>query len=340
MTGLNMNEKIIMAHGSGGVFTGRLIREVFEASYGNEILDKMEDAAVVEGSKRLAFTTDSFVVRPLVYPGGDIGRLCVCGTVNDLCTRGAVPKYLSASFIIEEGMELELLKRIAKSMAETAREAGVKIVTGDTKVVEGNGGLFINTSGIGVFPESLPDEKIPGLKRIKAGDAVIVSGTLGDHHASVLSARLEGEGRILSDTAPLNNIAAGLIENGIDVHAMRDVTRGGLATVLSEMAEGSECEMEIKEESLPINKTVKAFAGMLGLDVLYMGCEGKMVIILPEEDCEKALGLIKSLKYGENAAVIGRVNAGKDGGRLILETGIGAKIGLGALAGEGLPRIC
>ena len=339
-----MEEKIIMAHGSGGKLTAELIREVFSGAYGNDTLSEMEDAAVVKVSERIAYTTDSFVVRPLQYPGGDIGRLAVCGTVNDLCVRGAVPKYLSAGFIIEEGLELGLLKSIAKSMAETAAEAGVRIVTGDTKVIEGNGGLYINTSGIGIYPEN---RRVPGTKNIEEGDAVIVTGTLGDHHASILSERLESVGKIASDTAPLCEVTEKLMnDESITVHAMRDVTRGGLATVLSEMAESSGCEIEIKEQSLPVNKTVKAFAGMLGLDVLYMGTEGKMVVILPKAHVDRALEIIRSCKYGENAVVIGEVikkSGGEDSakaGRLLLETSLGAKRVLTQMVGEGLPRIC
>ena len=338
-----MEDRIIMAHGSGGKLTAELIREVFSSAYGNDILTDMEDAAIISGTEKLAFTTDSFVVRPVEYPGGDIGRLAVCGTVNDLCARGALPKYLSAGFIIEEGLEKEKLKKIAKSMAEAAAEAGVKIVAGDTKVVEGGGGIYINTAGVGIYPDNYEKyaEKV-GVKNITPGDAVIVSGTIGDHHAAILSARLETEGVILSDTAPLTEMTARLMnEPGITVHAMRDVTRGGLATVLSEMAEGCGLDIEIKEESLPADKTVRAFAGLLGLDLLYMGCEGKMVVILPEAQAERALELIKGSRYGENAALIGRVeNSASGEGRLLLETKLGAKRRLDSMTGEGLPRIC
>ena len=229
--------KITMAHGSGGRETGKLIREIFEANFHNEVLDKMEDSAVVEGSGRLAMTTDSFVVDPLFFPGGDIGRLCVCGTVNDLLMSGAVPKYLTCGFIIEEGADGEALARIAASMAETAAEAGVLIVAGDTKVVEGKGGVFINTAGVGFLPEGV----CVSASACREGDAVLVSGFLGEHHAAILSSRMGIENEIRSDCAPLGEMVSALQQAGVRVHAMRDVTRGGLATVLSEFARSSGC---------------------------------------------------------------------------------------------------
>lgn len=335
--GKEADMKIVMAHGSGGDMTRQLIQEVFSHSYGNEYLSQMEDSTVLPGSGTIACTTDSFVVTPPVFPGGDIGRLAVCGTVNDLAMRGAVPKYLTCGFILEEGLETGLLKTIAESMAETAREAGVRIVAGDTKVVEGSGGLYINTAGIGF----VYDKDIQA-KRIQPGDAVLVSGTVGDHHAALLSARLDVGNGILSDAAPLNKEVAALLTAGLDIHAMRDVTRGGLATVLKELAEASGNSIEISEERIPVSPSVKSFAGLMGLEPVYMGNEGKMVVILPEKEAEAAVGILSETKYGKNAAVIGTVAGCKEGEapELTMTTAIGGVRILDILSGEGLPRIC
>lgn len=329
--------KIVMAHGSGGDMTRRLIDDIFSVNLGNEYLAQMEDSTVVPGYEKLAFTTDSFVVEPLVFPGGDIGRLAVCGTVNDLLMRGATPKYLSCGFILEEGLDMALLERTVKSMADTAKEAGVKIVTGDTKVVEGKGGMFISTSGIGFISGNEL-----GTLSIREGDAVIVSGTIGDHHAAVLSARMDVGNNILSDVAPLNKEVQALLSAGLHIHAMRDVTRGGLATILYELAEGSEKSIEIQEELLPVSPEVQGFAGLMGLEPVYMGNEGKMVVILPYEEAEKAVSMLAENKYGKNASIIGRVfNIDKKlTSPLTMKTRIGGTRVLGVLSGEGLPRIC
>lgn len=331
--------KITLAHGSGGQATKELIDEIFAKAFNNEILEQMEDSAVVTGNERLAMTTDSFVVTPLEFPGGDIGRLCICGTVNDLLMRGAVPKYITCGFILQEGAQTEQLERIVKSMAETAREAGVQIVAGDTKVIEGNGGIFINTAGVG-FIES--DVDISSA-RSKDGDVIIASGNMGDHHAAILAERMEIESPVVSDNAPLNDMVMNLLHGGIDVHVMRDVTRGGIATVLKELAEGGNCIMEIDEDAIPVSSQVKDFAGLLGLEPLYMGNEGKMIAIVPKNQAEQALAIIKNSKYGKEAAIIGRVikqAEQTDNGRLILRTSIGGRRNLEILQGEGLPRIC
>ena len=215
-------DKIIMEHGSGGRATGELIREIFEAQFHSDVLSEMEDAAVVPGDATIAMTTDSFVVTPLEFPGGDIGRLCICGTVNDLCMRGAVPKYITCGFILEEGADVATLRRIVKSMADTADEAGVKIVAGDTKVIEGNGGIYINTAGVGFVPKHI-DIKA---KNAKDDDVIIVSGNVGDHHATVLSQRMDIKNSIISDNAPLQEMVGALIKHKIPVHVLRDVTRG------------------------------------------------------------------------------------------------------------------
>ena len=330
--------KITMAHGSGGASTSELISNIFAKHFKNEVLDRMEDSAVVPGNSRIAVTTDSFVVTPYFFPGGDIGRLSVCGTVNDLLMSGAVPKYLTCGCILEEGMDMDDLDIIIESMAATADEAGIKIITGDTKVVEKRGdfgGIMINTSGVGFMPENVALSPAG----CKDGDALIISGNLGDHHAAILSGRMNIKNEIKSDNAPLGEMVSALISNGIRVHAMRDVTRGGLGTVLSEFANASECTIDIYQDKLPVSPAVKDFCKMLGLDPVYMGNEGKMICVVDGADADKALELIRSAKYGENACVIGNVST-KDKGKVILHTGIGGERIIGPLYGEGLPRIC
>jgi hydrogenase expression/formation protein HypE len=332
-------DKIIMEHGSGGRATGELIAEIFEQAFSNEVLSQMEDAAVVPGSGQIAMTTDSFVVTPLAFPGGDIGRLCICGTVNDLLMRGATPKYITCGFILEEGADVAQLRQIVSSMADTAREAGVAIVAGDTKVIEGSGGIYINTSGVGFVPEGVDIKAKNG----RPGDVILVSGNVGDHHAAILSQRMEIRNTIESDNAPLVEMVQNLLNNGIRVHVLRDVTRGGLATVLKELAVSSGQLFEIREDALPVDPQVRDFCGLLGLDPLYMGNEGKMVAIVAAEDAERALSLIQRAKYGANAAIIGEVKEPKteeERGRLIVKTRIGGRRSLDVLQGEGLPRIC
>jgi hydrogenase expression/formation protein HypE len=332
-------EKIIMEHGSGGRATAELIAEIFEQAFSNEVLSQMEDAAVVPGSGRIALTTDSFVVTPLTFPGGDIGRLSICGTVNDLLMRGASPKYITCGFILEEGASVAILRRIVASMAETAREAGVAIVAGDTKVIEGNGGIYINTAGVGFVPEGVDIRA----KNSAPGDVILVSGNVGDHHAAILSQRMGIANTIESDNAPLLEMVQNLLNGGVRVHVLRDVTRGGLATVLKELAVSSGQMFELREDALPVDPQVRDFCGLLGLDPLYMGNEGKMVAIVAAEDAERALSLIQSAKYGANARVIGEVQAPRTGdeqGRLTLRTRIGGRRSLDVLQGEGLPRIC
>lgn len=349
-------QRITMEHGSGGRATGELIGGIFAGAFHNEVLDRMEDSAVVPGSGRIAVTTDSFVVTPLIYRGGDIGRLCVCGTVNDLLMRGALPRYLTCGFILEEGLEVSLLEKIVQSMARTAEEAGVQIIAGDTKVVEGNGGLYINTTGVGFVPEGLDI----AADRAEAGDALLLSGTMGDHHAAILGERLMIDSDIESDNAPLCDIVRSLLDAGIEVHTLRDVTRGGLATVLKELAEASGKCFVVDEEAIPVSAKVRSFSGLLGLDPLYMGNEGKLVAIVPQEQAQRALEIMRGARYGENAAVIGAVKAGGAGpdagpshdagqgagmgiggvGELYVRTAIGGLRRMKVLQGEGLPRIC
>lgn len=338
---------ITMAHGSGGQATSELIDQIFAKAFDNSVLNQMEDSAIVDGYKRIAMTTDSFVVTPLEFPGGDIGRLCICGTVNDLLMRGAIPKYITCGFILQEGASINQLQRIVSSMAKTAKEAGVAIVAGDTKVVEGNGGIFINTAGVGFVPDDLNISA----SNCEDGDVVIVSGNLGDHHAAILQNRMEIENTIESDNAPLKDMVMNLIDGGITIHVLRDVTRGGLATVLKEISDASICEIEIEEKQLPVSAQVRDFCGLLGLDPLYMGNEGKMVAIVPGSESVDALEIIRNSKYGENAVIIGSIHKSEASsskeikkdrktGQLILKTKIGGKRILDVLYGEGLPRIC
>jgi hydrogenase expression/formation protein HypE len=324
--------KIDMAYGSGGKQTSSLINDVFLRNFDNKILAKMEDSAVLNISGKIAYTTDSFVVTPMFFRGGDIGKVAVCGTVNDLLMMGAMPKYLTAGFIIEEGADMDTLDRIAKSMALAAAEAKVKIVAGDTKVIEGKGGIYINTSGIGEIQRSGIS-----ISKCRNNDVIILSGNLGEHHAAIMSHRMGIENTIQSDCAPLRAMVKNLLDNDIKVHCMRDVTRGGLATVLNEVASGSSCGVELYEKSLPVSDEVHGFCDILGLDPLYMANEGKLIAVVPKAQAEKALTLIKKSKYGENAAIIGKI---KEGSGVIMTTALEGSRIIDILYGEGLPRIC
>ena len=326
--------KIALRHGAGGEETSKLIHDIFAAHFQNEILNKMEDAAVLPEIQGVpVFTSDSFVVEPLFFPGGDIGRLSVCGTVNDLACMGARPLYLTASFILETGLDSETLEKVAASMAGTANEAGVQIVAGDTKVVEGNGGLYINTAGIGVRPA---DCSISAAN-LKPGDSIILTGTLGDHHATILTQRLQMETSLQSDCAPLNRMVQAVLDAGVSVHTIRDITRGGLATVATELAEASCCRINLEEEKLPVSEAVKGLSGILGLDPLTMGNEGKMLLSVPRNEAEKALDVLKNTKYGKHAVIAGEVAAGNG---VFLLTALGSYRKVLPLRGEGLPRIC
>lgn len=324
--------KIDMAYGSGGKQTGNLIHDIFLRNFDNKILAKMEDSAVLSVNGKIAYTTDSFVVTPLFFRGGDIGKVAVCGTVNDLLMMGAMPKYLTAGFILEEGADMEAIDRIAASMALAAKEARVKIVAGDTKVIEGRGGIYINTSGIGEIQRNRIS-----ISHCRGGDVIILSGNLGEHHAAIMSHRMGIENTIQSDCAPLRSMVKNLLNNNIKVHCMRDVTRGGLATVLNEVSSSSSCAVEIYEESLPISSQVRGFCDILGLDPLYMANEGKMIAVVPENQAEKALSLIRKSKYGENANIIGKI---KEGSGVVMTTALQGSRIIDILYGEGLPRIC
>lgn len=324
---------ISMCHGSGGKETNNLIKDIFQKHFYNNVLDKMEDAAVVDISGKVAFTTDSFVVTPLFFNGGDIGKLAICGTVNDLLMQGAIPKYLTAGFIIEEGMDSETLEKIVESMAHTAKVSGVKIVAGDTKVIEGNGGLYINTSGIGVIKSGTN----VSASNCSPLDSIILSGTLGDHHSCILSHRMGIKNNIKSDVQPLNDLVLELLHNRIKIKAMRDVTRGGLGTILNELTESSHCGAEIYENKIPVNEEVKALSSILGLDPMYMGNEGKFLMVVDKEHEEKAIEILRDIKGGELASIIGYIRA-ESGVTLI--TSFGGRRTLQVLYGEGLPRIC
>ncbi len=324
---------IRMAHGSGGKETEALVKSIFLKHFQNNALGRLEDAAVIEMNGKAAFTTDSFVVTPLFFKGGDIGRLAVCGTVNDLLMMGARPQYLSAGFIIEEGLPMEALNNVAASMAHTAAEAGVAIVAGDTKVIEGRGGLYINTSGIG----TIPNGRDIGAAQCTSGDVILVSGNLGDHHACILSARMNIENGIASDAMPLNRPVNALLSCGAHVKAMRDVTRGGLATILNELCAASGTGAILEEVSLPVSSQTAAFCEILGLDSLYMGNEGKFVAIVKGDDGSKALDALRGTPEGRSAMIIGHMTDGKG---VTLHTKLGGRRRLSVLTGEGLPRIC
>lgn len=333
-------ETILLDHGSGGRASHELVARHFLPHLGNIFLNDLNDSAALEmAGIRLAFTTDSYVVDPIFFPGGDIGRLAVCGTVNDLAMRGADPAFLSVGFILEEGFPLRDLDRVLRSMAEAAREAGVQVVTGDTKVVpKGNvDKLFINTSGIGWIP---PGVEIAG-QNARPGDAILVNGPLGDHGLTILSRRegLSFETPLESDSAPLNGLVKAMRDACPALHVLRDPTRGGLATTLNEIARQSQVGMELLEESIPVRPAVQAAAEILGLDPLYLANEGKLVAIAPEPETENLLQVMKAHPYGREAARIGRVQAA-DPGRVIMRTLIGGHRLLDMLTGEQLPRIC
>lgn len=325
--------KITMAHGSGGKTSAELMSSVFGKHFKNSVLDKMEDAAVLQVNGKIAFSTDSFVVTPVIFKGGDIGKLCICGTVNDLLMMGAEPKYITCGFILEEGLEIQVLDQIVESMAAQAKAAGVTIVAGDTKVVEGNGGLYINTSGIGTIPQ----DRDVSAANCKPGDKIILSGNLGDHHACILSARMEIENDIKSDCGCLKDITDALFGADIHVRTMRDVTRGGLGTILNEIADTSGCRIQLQEESIPVDEEVRGFADILGLDPLYMGNEGKMIAIVEGSQAEEALALMRNTEHGKDAVIIGEV---KEGSGTVINTRLGGSRVLDVLYGEGLPRIC
>lgn len=340
-----MDETVLLGHGSGGTMMKRIIDEVFFEAYADEELLEGNDAASLPApvaGERIAYSTDSFVVTPHFFPGGDIGRLAVCGTVNDVATSGAVPKYLSCGFILEEGFPVADLKRICKSMAEMAKEAGVHIVTGDTKVVNrGHGdGVFINTSGIGFIPEGV---NLSGAF-CKPGDKVLVTGTMGDHGITIMSCReeLSFNADVQTDAAPLNHLIAEVIAAAPDTRCFRDPTRGGLASTLNELAAQSGVDFIVEEGAVPVKDAVLGACEMLGYDVYQVANEGKMVCVVPAEQAEAALAAMRANKYGADAAIIGEVveTPEERDPRVSIRTGFGALRIMDMLVGEQLPRIC
>ncbi len=316
-----------------------LIARSFVGPLANPILNTQDDSAVLDINGRLAFTTDSYVVNPIFFPGGDIGRLAVCGTVNDLSTSGAVPKYLSLSFIIEEGLLVADLERVVESIRQAAIEAGVAIVTGDTKVVNKGGAdrLFVNTSGVGVIPDGV---SISGANA-RVGDKIIVSGTIGDHGIAILSQRegLRFETPIPSDCAPLNGLVAEMLAVSSNIHTLRDPTRGGLATTLNEIALQSHVGIKIEEGWVPVNRTVLRACEMLGFDPLYVANEGKMLAVVAPQDAERLVAGMRQNRYARYATIIGEVSADHPG-RVVMKTRLGASRIVDVLVGDLLPRIC
>jgi hydrogenase expression/formation protein HypE len=333
------DETILLAHGSGSRLSHELIEKNFLPPLANPLLAKLDDSAVFDLSGRLAFTTDSYVVNPIFFPGGDIGKLAVCGTINDLAMSGATPLYLSLSLIIEEGLTFGELKKIVKSIKAAAEEAGVNIVTGDTKVVNRGSAdkLFINTSGIGTVP---PDIDISG-DNAKVGDKIILSGTIGDHGIAVMSQRegLKFSVPVQSDCAPLNKLVSQMLEASSRIHCLRDPTRGGLATTLNELARQSKVGISIEENKIPVHDGVRGACELLGFDPLYVANEGKLVAMVAADDTQKILAKIKRNRYGADASIIGEVTD-EHKGKVIMKTRLGASRIVDMLSGELLPRIC
>lgn len=340
-----MDETVLLGHGSGGTMMKRIIDEVFFEAYADEELLQGNDAASLPApapGERIAYSTDSFVVTPQFFPGGDIGRLAVCGTVNDVATSGAVPKYLSCGFILEEGFPIADLKRICQSMAEMAKEAGVHIVTGDTKVVNrGHGdGVFINTSGVGFIPEGV---SLSG-SFCRPGDKILVTGTMGDHGITIMSCReeLSFNADIQTDAAPLNHLIAEVLAAAPGTRCFRDPTRGGLASTLNELAGQSGVDFIVDEGAVPVKDAVLGACEMLGYDVYQVANEGKMVCVVPAEQADAALAAMRANKYGADAAIIGEVVEKPEDRdpRVSIRTGFGALRIMDMLVGEQLPRIC
>jgi len=333
-----MEETILLSHGSGGKMMHRLVNEIVNEYFSNPLLNKLNDFALCSAGETIAVSTDSFVVSPYFFPGGDIGKLAVCGTVNDVAVSGAEVKYLTVGFIIEEGLLMKDLRRICGSMKKSADEAGVIIVTGDTKVVEKGAadGIFINTTGIGIKKSNY----LIGGEYVHPGDNVIVSGTIGDHGIAVMSLRegLSFQTTLESDCAPLNNMISEMLAICSGIRCMRDPTRGGVATTLNEIAQQSAVAITIYEEQLPINPQVQGACDLLGLDPLYVANEGKLLIFVDPEETEKVLAVLKKSPYGKNAALIGEVSTGEP--IVSIKTFLGSHRIVDVLSGDQLPRIC
>ncbi len=333
-------DKILLDHGSGGKMAHQLTTEILMPLFENPFLAQLHDGAVFEVEKcRLAFSTDTFVVDPIFFPGGDIGDLAVNGTVNDVAMCGAVPKYLSMGLILEEGLPIADFKRVLKSVRSALDKAGVQLITGDTKVVPKGAAdkIFINTSGIGVVPPGIDISSIGA----RPGDQIILSGTMADHGIAVLTQRegLRFESDVVSDTAPLNHMVHAILKETPHVHVLRDPTRGGVGTALNEIALQSQVGIDIEEEHLPVSPAVAGICELLGYDPIYLANEGKLLCFVPEADAEKVLATIQKDPHGQNACIIGRVTADHPG-RVVMTTGIGGQRIVDMLAGEQLPRIC
>ncbi len=329
-----------MAHGSGGKLSHQLMEKMVLPQFRNELLEPLHDGAIFSlGQQRVAFSTDSYVVNPIFFPGGDIGKLAVHGTVNDLAMCGARPLYLSCAFILEEGTPLEEFWRIVQSMREAADAAGVLLVTGDTKVVDRGKAdkIFINTSGIGVIPDGINI----GPTRAQVGDKIIMSGAMATHGIAIMSVRegLEFESEIASDTAPLNGLVANILATGKDVHVLRDPTRGGITSALTEIAQSAKIGMLLQEAAIPIDENVKGACEILGLDPLYVANEGKLLAIVAAADAEEILAVIRAHSLGQRAAIIGEVVAAHPG-FVTMNTRVGGQRVVDMMSGEQLPRIC
>jgi hydrogenase expression/formation protein HypE len=334
-----MDDSVLLAHGSGGRLSHELVEKRIVPFLANAALNKLDDSAVFEASGRLALTTDSYVVNPIFFPGGDIGKLAVCGTVNDLSMNGARPLCLSLAAIIEEGFRLSDLDRIVQSIKETAGEADVSIITGDTKVVDRGQAdkLFITTSGVGIIPQGVD---ISGANA-RVGDKVLLSGTIGDHGIAIMSQRegLKFSVTLKSDCAPLNKLVSQMLEASLRIHCLRDPTRGGLATTLNELARQSNAGIVIEESRIPVKEAVKAACELLGLDPIYVANEGKLVAIVDAADADNILAAMKKNVYGRDAAIIGEVT-GEHPGKVTMKTKLGPSRIVDMLSGELLPRIC
>ncbi len=337
-------DHILLGHGSGGGLTNELIRKLFVPAFSNSTLSALEDQATLDlngaaGGERIAFTTDSFVIRPIFFPGGDIGSLAVHGTVNDLAVGGATPRFLSAAFILEEGLPLEDLRRIVTSMRSACDEAAVSLVTGDTKVVDRGKGdqIFITTTGIGVTPAN----RLLSIRNARPGDRVIVSGTIGDHGIAIMSVRegIEFETVLESDSAPLADLTRTMLDACPAIRCMRDPTRGGISSALNELADASNVGVQLHEKALPLKSEVKAACEMLGLDPLYVANEGKLIAVVPPDDAERLLAVMQNHPRGRNAVIIGEI-VDDHRGMVIMKSLVGGERVVTMLAGEQLPRIC
>jgi hydrogenase expression/formation protein HypE len=337
---LGASETVLLGHGSGGKLSADLMRDVFLPALANPVLARLNDQAVVPiGASKIAISTDSFIVKPIFFRGGDIGSLAVHGTVNDLAVGGAQPLFLSAAFLIEEGFPVESLRRIAVSMRRAADASGVTVITGDTKVVEkGRGdGLFINTTGIGLVPSGVE----LSADRARPGDAILLSGSIGEHGIAILAERegLEFESEIQSDSAPLNGLCAAMLKASLAIRCMRDLTRGGLSSALNEIAAQAHVGMELRESAIPVREEVRGACEMLGLDPLYVANEGKLVAIVAPEAAEEVLRAMRNHRYGSGAAIVGRVTDSLPG-LVTMKTPLGTARIVDMLAGDQLPRIC